>query len=63
MEPIQALHWRVSPNNCGQMMPDMWNMAGPSEVEYRQLIHQSSDQSNNSKEIEKQPCSEEIDGQ
>ena len=27
-------------------MPDMWNMAKPLEVEYKQPIHQSSDQSN-----------------
>ena len=46
------------------MMSDIWNMAKPLEVEYRQPIHQSSDQSNSGrKEIEKQPYSKEIQGQ
>ena len=46
------------------MMPAVWSVAEPLEVEYKQPIHQSSDQSNNSrKEIEKQPCDEEIEGQ
>ena len=44
-------------------MPAVWNVAEPLEVEYRRSIHQSSDQSNSSrKEIEKPPCSEEIEG-
>ena len=30
-------------------MPAVWNVAEPLEVEYRQLIHQSSDQSNSGK--------------
>ena len=47
-----------------QMMPAVWNVAEPLEVEYRWLIHQSSDQSNSGrKEIEKPPCSEETEGQ
>ena len=46
------------------MMPAVWNVAEPLEVEYRQPILQSSDQSNSSrKEIEKPPCSEETEGQ
>ena len=46
------------------MMPDMWNVAEPSELEYRQPIHQSSDQSNSGrKEIEKPPCVEETEDQ
>ena len=49
-------------NNCGQMMPAVRNMDEPSEVEYRQPIHQSSDQSNSGrKEIEKQHCRKEIE--
>ena len=33
-------------------------------MEYRQPVHQSNDQSNSSrKEMEKQPCGEEIEGQ
>ena len=45
-------------------MSDVWNMAKPLEVEYRQPILQSSDQSNSDKkEIEKQPYNEEIEGQ
>ena len=38
------------------MMPAVWDMAEPLEVEYWQPILQSSDQSNGSrKEIEKPP--------
>ena len=48
-------------------MPDVWNVAGLLGVEYRQPIHQSSDQSNSDlynnnnkkKGTQKQPCSEE----
>ena len=46
------------------MMPAVWNVAEPLEVEYRQPIHQSSDQSNSGrKEIEKPPCVKETEGQ
>ena len=46
------------------MMPVVWNMAEPLEVKYRQPVCQSSDQSNSDrKDIEKQPCDEEIKGQ
>ena len=46
------------------MMPDVWDVAEPLEVEYRQPIHQSSDQSNSvRKEIEKPPCGEETESQ
>ena len=47
------------------MMPAMWNVAESLEVEYRKPIHQSSDQSNSGKkkEIKKQPCGEETEGQ
>ena len=46
------------------MMPAMWNVAEPLEVEDRWPIHQSSDQSNSGiKEIEKSPCSEETEDQ
>ena len=46
------------------MLPDMWNVAEPLEVEYRQPIHQNSDQSNiGRKEIVKPPCVEETEGQ
>ena len=42
------------------MIPAVWNMAEPLEVEYRQAILQSSDQINGGrKEIEKPPCNEE----
>ena len=45
-------------------MPAVKNMAEPLEVEYRRLIHQSSDQSSSGrKEIEKPPCGEETEGQ
>ena len=45
------------------MLPDVWNVAEPLEVEYRQAIHQSSDQSNSGrKEIVKPPCVEETEG-
>ena len=58
------LHWRVPHNSCGQMMPVVWNVAEPLEVEYRWPIHQSSDQSTGSrKEIEMPPCGEETEGQ
>ena len=53
-----------SHNSCGQMLPAVWNTAEPLEVECRQPIHQSSDQSNSSrKEIEKPPCGKETEGQ
>ena len=46
------------------MLPDVWNVAEPLEVEYRQPIHQSSDQnSSGRKEIVKPPCTEETEGQ
>ena len=46
------------------MMPAVWNVAQPLEVEYRQPILQSSDQSNSGrKEIEKPPCGEETAGE
>ena len=46
------------------MMPAMWNVAEPLEVEYRRPVHQSSDQSNSGrKEIEKPPCGEVTEGQ
>ena len=32
-EPINSHIWRAPHNNCGQMMPDMWNVAEPLEVE------------------------------
>ena len=51
-------------NSHGQMLPDVWNVAEPLEVEYRQPIHQSSDQSNSGRrEIVKPPCAEETEGQ
>ena len=38
------------------MMPAVWNVAKPLEVEYRQSIHQSRDQSNSGRKgTEKQP--------
>ena len=46
------------------MLPNVWNVAEPLEVEYRQLIHQSSDQSNSGrKEKVKPSCGEETEGQ
>ena len=43
-------------------MPDVWNVAKPLEVEYRQPICQSSGQSNSGrKEKERQPCGEETE--
>ena len=46
------------------MLPDVWNVAEPLEVEYRWPIHQNSDQSNSGrKEIVKPPCAEETEGQ
>ena len=46
------------------MMPAVCNVAEPLEVEYRQPILQSSDQSNSDrKEIEKPPYGEETEGQ
>ena len=51
-------------SSCRQIMPAMCTVAELLELEYRQAVHQSSDQSNSSrKEIEKQPCAEEIEGQ
>ena len=41
-------------------MAAVWNVAEPLEVEYWQVIHQISDQSNGSKKREKPPCGEEI---
>ena len=46
------------------MMPAVWNVVEPLEVEYRQPVHQSSDQSNSGiKEIDKLPCGAEIESQ
>ena len=46
------------------MMPAVWNVAEPLEVEYRQPVLQSSDQSYSvRKEIEKPPCGKETEGQ
>ena len=43
-------------------MPAEWNVAEPMEMEYRQPIHQSSNQSNSGrKEIEKSPYGDEIE--
>ena len=45
-------------------MPAVWNVAKPLGLDYRQPIHQSSDQSNSGrKEIEKPPCGEERESQ
>ena len=45
------------------MLPDVWNVVEPLEVEYRPPIHQSSDQSNSGrKEKVKPPCGEETRG-
>ena len=44
-EPINS-RIRVPHNSCGQMLPDVWNVDEPLEVEYRRPIHQNSDQSN-----------------
>ena len=38
-------------DSCGQMLPAVWNVAKPLEVEYKRPIHQSSDQSNTLLEI------------
>ena len=58
-EPINSCNG--IPHNCGQMMPAVWKVAKPLEVEYRQPVHRSSDQSNSGrKEIEKSSCGEEI---
>ena len=55
---------RVPHNSFGQIMPAVWNVAEPLEVEYRRPIHHSSDQSNRGrKEIEKPLCGEETEGQ
>ena len=52
-EPINS-RIGVPHNSCGQMLPDVWKVAEPLEVEYRRSIHQSSYQSNSGrKEIEK----------
>ena len=46
------------------MMPAVWNVVQPLELEYRQPIHQSSDQNNRGRqEIEKPLCSEETEGE
>ena len=46
------------------MLPDVWNVAEPLEVEYRQPIHQSSGQSNIGRKGKvKPPCGEETEGQ
>ena len=51
-------------NSCWQMMPAVWNLAEPLEVEYRRPVHQSNDLSNSCrKEMEKPPSSEEAEGQ
>ena len=64
MREVELSHWRVPHNSCGQMMPAVWNVAEPLEVEYRLPIHQSSDQSNSGRKvIEKSPCGEETEGQ
>ena len=45
------------------MMPDMWNIAEPLEVEYRHPIRHSSDQVIAvEKEIETQSCGKELEG-
>ena len=45
-------------------MPAVWNVVEPLEVEYRQPILQSNDQSNSSrKETEKPPYGEETESQ
>ena len=44
------------------MMSDMWNVVETLEVEYGKPVRQSSDQSNSGiKEMEKQPCSKEVE--
>ena len=46
------------------MVLDMWNVAEPLEVGYRQPVHQSNDQNNNDKKgKDKQPFTSEIEGQ
>ena len=50
-ELINSMHWRVPHNNCGQVMPDAWNVAEPLEVKYRKPIRQRSDQSNRSNPV------------
>ena len=46
------------------MMPAVWNVAEPLEVEYKKPILESSGQSNSGrKEIEKPPCGKETEGQ
>ena len=63
-EPINSRIGEFPQNSCGQMLPDVWNVAEPLEVEYRHPIHQNSDQSNSGrKEIVKPPCIEETEGQ
>ena len=57
------MHWKVPHNSCGQIMPAVWNVAKQLEVEYRQPIRRSSDQSNSGrKKIEKLPCGKEVEG-
>ena len=46
------------------MLPDMWSVAKPLKVEYRQAVLQSSFITVlYRKMIEKQPCDEKIEGQ
>ena len=46
------------------MMPAVWDVAEPLEVEYRQPIIRAVNQSNSGrKEIEKPPCGVEIESQ
>ena len=46
-EPINSRIGEFDTIVFGQILPDVWNVAEPLEVEYRQTIHPSSDQSNN----------------
>ena len=63
-EPINSCIGEFHTNSCGQIMPAVWNVAEPLEVEYRRPIHQSSNQSNSGRKgIEKPPCGEETEGQ
>ena len=48
-EPINSCIGKFQKNSCGQMTPDVRNMVEPLEVEYRQPIHQNSNQSNSDK--------------
>ena len=48
---------------CGQMMPDLWNVTKPLEVQFRQLVHQSNNKSNGDRKGKRSNCFEEIGGQ